>query len=232
MKQKILLLLVLVVIIAQGLKAEVVPGDTITQRETETTMLQGDVNGDDIVNIGDVTTLISMLLERDGDDYSASADVDGNGRLSIADVTALIDLILGAPTTMLYSTVLVTTNDGITLEYLLDENSRLMIAKPDFIIETDGMVMTYGLANMAQLSYGLRTVTLDKSTTPKPDVPTAGTILLHDLKENAVTEVVNADGNVVMSQQGNDNVKVSLGNQPAGEYVIKADSQTIKIFKP
>lgn len=227
MKQKILLLLALIVIIAQGLKAEVIPSNTSPQGEA--IMLQGDVNGDGIVNIGDVTTLISMLL--DGD-HSTNADVDGNGRLSINDVTALIDLLLGAPTTMLYSTVLVTTNDGITLEYLLDENSRLMIAKPDFIIETDGMVMTYGLANMAQLSYGLRTVTLDKSTTPKHDVPTAGTILLHDLKENAVTEVVNADGNVVMSQQGNDNVKVSLGNQPAGEYVIKADSQTIKIFKP
>ena len=61
---------------------------TIVEMQVET----GDINGDGIVNISDVTDLISLLLN-DGElpDY---CDVDGDGKVNITDVTALIDLLL------------------------------------------------------------------------------------------------------------------------------------------
>lgn len=194
--------------------------------------LPGDMNGDGKVNINDVTVLINIVLSIDGDGGSLIGDVDGNGIVNIMDVTRLIDIILGAPSTQLYSTILVTSTDGITIEYLLDENSKIKIEKPAFIIETDGMVVSYELGYMEQLRYGQKQIVTSLDMLKGLDVPTAGTFFFHDLKENAVTEVVNAQGNVVKSQRGNDNVKVSLSDQPAGEYVIKADSQTIKIVKP
>lgn len=54
----------------------------------------GDVNGDGITNIQDVTELIDYLLNENGYYYTAAADVNGDGTVDIADVTALIDLLL------------------------------------------------------------------------------------------------------------------------------------------
>ena len=51
----------------------------------------GDVNGDGEVNIGDVNTLIDMILNSN---QGQSGDVNGDGEVNIGDVNTLIDLIL------------------------------------------------------------------------------------------------------------------------------------------
>lgn len=55
----------------------------------------GDVNGDSLVNISDVTALINYLLNSDGSHILVdSADVKSDGTINISDVTALINLLL------------------------------------------------------------------------------------------------------------------------------------------
>ena len=61
---------------------------------TEKAGSTGDVNGDNQVNIADVTALIDLLLG--GGTPPASADVNGDGQVTIADVTELIDMLLGS----------------------------------------------------------------------------------------------------------------------------------------
>jgi len=58
----------------------------------EVTVTKGDVNGDNIVNIDDVTEMIDCLLK--GTPASESADCNGDGIVNIDDVTALIDYLL------------------------------------------------------------------------------------------------------------------------------------------
>ena len=52
----------------------------------------GDVNGDGVVSIVDVTALIDLLLG-DGT-YIQAGDMDEDGSMTIVDVTALIDVLL------------------------------------------------------------------------------------------------------------------------------------------
>ncbi len=61
----------------------------------EPQLQRGDVNGDGLVNIDDVTTLIDYLLGSSVAINEAAADVDLTGTISIDDVTMLIDLLLG-----------------------------------------------------------------------------------------------------------------------------------------
>lgn len=59
--------------------------------------LRGDANGDDVVNVNDVTTITDWLIGGlDGvNPYKImAADMDGDGVITINDVTALIDYIL------------------------------------------------------------------------------------------------------------------------------------------
>ena len=56
---------------------------------------QGDVNGDGVMSILDVTSLIDVLLGNELDSfYFDSADLNINGRIDIGDVTSLIDNLL------------------------------------------------------------------------------------------------------------------------------------------
>ena len=54
--------------------------------------MRGDVNGDGVINIDDVTTLIDGLLS--GNDMGDGADCNLDGIINIDDVTALIDYLL------------------------------------------------------------------------------------------------------------------------------------------
>jgi len=57
-------------------------------------ILLGDVDGDGMVGINDVTLLIDYLLDSTTVLILEAADVDGNGAVGIGDVTAIIDIIL------------------------------------------------------------------------------------------------------------------------------------------
>lgn len=56
----------------------------------------GDVNGDGLINVADVTALTDYILIQSGLDpfQLEAADINGDGIVEISDVTALIDLIL------------------------------------------------------------------------------------------------------------------------------------------
>lgn len=55
----------------------------------------GDVNGDDRINISDVTALIDFLLSDDDSHINReNSDVNGDGKINISDVTSLIDILL------------------------------------------------------------------------------------------------------------------------------------------
>ena len=53
--------------------------------------IMGDVNGDNEVNIADVSALIDLLVS---DETTTACDINGDGDVSIADINALIDMIL------------------------------------------------------------------------------------------------------------------------------------------
>jgi alpha-amylase len=58
-------------------------------------IIMGDVNGDGVVGIADVTDLIDYILGGDPQPFIIeAADVSGNGLIGIADVTEIIDRIL------------------------------------------------------------------------------------------------------------------------------------------
>ena len=56
--------------------------------------VRGDVNGDGIVNISDVTTLLNLLMI-DGE-MPAAADFNGDGVKNISDVTSMITYLMSS----------------------------------------------------------------------------------------------------------------------------------------
>ena len=65
---------------------------TLVIKKVQPEYVRGDVDGDNLVNISDVTALIDMLLT--GAEMTPAADCDQDGNMNISDVTALIDFLL------------------------------------------------------------------------------------------------------------------------------------------
>jgi hypothetical protein len=57
--------------------------------------MRGDVDGNQSVDIGDVTALIDYLLSGNSDNIDlVAADMDENADVNISDVTSLVDYLL------------------------------------------------------------------------------------------------------------------------------------------
>ncbi|MBR1446006.1 MAG: hypothetical protein IJ586_02820, partial [Alloprevotella sp.] len=52
-----------------------------------------DLNGDGSINVGDVTTLVNMILGKT--EKVPAADLNGDGSINVGDVTTLVNMILG-----------------------------------------------------------------------------------------------------------------------------------------
>ena len=58
-------------------------------------IINGDVNGDDRVDVEDVNALINIILKtKTESDYSGNADVNGDNKVDVEDVNAVINIIL------------------------------------------------------------------------------------------------------------------------------------------
>ena len=68
---------------------------TLAQEPDAPEYLQGDVNGDDVVDINDVNILLNIILGYDNaDNYDGRAYILGNSTIDVADVNTLINIIL------------------------------------------------------------------------------------------------------------------------------------------
>jgi hypothetical protein len=71
--------------------------EQVTLLEQQGNHKRGDVNHDGVVDIDDVTMLISYVLTGTGENFcSECGNVDGEGGLDIEDVTQLIAIVLGS----------------------------------------------------------------------------------------------------------------------------------------
>ena len=53
--------------------------------------ISGDINGDGILNILDIVSLVNLVLSNN---YEASGDINGDDMLNILDIVSLVNLIL------------------------------------------------------------------------------------------------------------------------------------------
>jgi hypothetical protein len=71
---------------------------TVPAKETVPEFVRGDVDGNGIVDINDVTRLIDVVSGKAGVEYNANAadcNVEGgNGMIDVNDITALINRVL------------------------------------------------------------------------------------------------------------------------------------------
>ena len=133
------------------------------------------------------------------------------------------------------TTIIIKTLDGGKAEYLIDKDTKVSIEQPNLVIETDGMVLSYVLENMNQVSYGRKFISSGISSPAldegNPVSMEKEMLFLSGLSENTLVDVYNADGKIMMSQRYSGSAQVSLHMLPAGIYFVRFNNETYKILK-
>ena len=132
-----------------------------------------------------------------------------------------------------HKTIIVTTLDGATMEYLIDENTKVKVEKPYLIIETESTVLNYELDKMGQLRYGKRLIDdgIHEIVGGSPFTFDNETFYFEHLPENSLIEVFTADGKMVVSRKCSGKTQISVQSLSPGTYVVKANNDTYKILK-
>ena len=133
------------------------------------------------------------------------------------------------------TTIVIKTLDGGKAEYLIDKDTKVSIEQPNLIIETDGMVLTYALESMNQVSYGRKFISSGISSLAldegNPVSMEKEMLFLSGLPENTQVDVYNAEGKIMMSHRHSGSAQVSLHMLPAGIYFVRFNNETYKILK-
>ena len=129
-------------------------------------------------------------------------------------------------------TIIVTTLDGATMEYLIDETTKVRVEKPYLVIETEGVVLNYELEWMGQLRYGRRLVDgLDEATTDTPFSFDNETLYFDGLPESSLIGVFTTDGKQTLSRRCSGSASLSLRTLSPGAYIVKVNGETYKIVR-
>ena len=131
-------------------------------------------------------------------------------------------------------TIIVTTLDGTTMEYLIDTDTKVKIEKPNLVIETEGVVLNYELEKMAQVRYGKRLVPTDINGVTAEEQPFKWedeTVFFGRLPDNTLIEVFTTDGKLVVSRKCSGNTQLPLTTLANGVYLVKVNDATCKIVK-
>lgn len=132
-------------------------------------------------------------------------------------------------------TIIISTLDGATMEYLIDQHTKVKIDKPNLVIETEGVVLNYELDNMSQIRYGRRLVPsgMDSNVidNERPFKWENETMYFFRLPDDTLIEVFTTDGKQVMSHRCSGDAQLSLRSLQGGMYLVKINETTYKILK-
>lgn len=134
-----------------------------------------------------------------------------------------------------HRTLIVSTLDGGTMEYLLDKQTKVRIEQPNLVIETDGTVLTYELQSLSQIRYGRKYITTgihgETVVNGQAFRMEDGVLLFDNLRDNSLVEVFTVDGKTVMSRHCSGRTSVTLDQFGTGVYFVKVNGETYKILK-
>ena len=131
-------------------------------------------------------------------------------------------------------TIIVTTLDGTTMEYFINKDTKVTIEKPNLVIETENVVLTYELESMKNVRYGKKFVTTGIHSATiggNPFTLKDETLFFKDLAENTQIGIYTTDGKTIVSRQCSGDASLPLNNLTSGVYLVKINNESYKILK-
>ena len=187
---------------------------------------KGDVNGDGVVDVADISSIISVMSKGDN---NLTADVNGDGVVDVADISTVITIMAGKN----YDAVLqIWLSDGQVTVVNLSEEPRTTYSDGNLTITTTKTTITYPLERVRRYTYA--NVNNGYNSRQGTFVTNDGeTLILTGMEANAAITLYNSAGQLLHTDSTNSQgaAIVSVSHFPQGKYTIKSNGVTYKITK-
>lgn len=198
---------------------------------------KGDAYKDKVIDAKDVVEITKAIAGNPSANYSkANADANKDGKVNVGDVVVIVNMIHDGNTGSTTPRLIVWKADGSKTYYELNDMPETTFENGNLVIKTKSASVSYPLTEVLRYTYdGLSTkgVSEARSVSKALVKREPNTVTLANLKEGTVVQLFNSDGMLLdtKTSNGKGHVVISVAAQPSGVYLVKYESQTLKLIK-
>ena len=198
---------------------------------------KGDAYKDKVIDAKDVVEITKAIAGDPSTNYSkANADANEDGNVNVADVVVIVNIIHDGNTGSTTPRLIVWKANGSKVYYELNDMPETTFENGNLVIKTKNASVSYPLTEVLRYTYdGLSTkgVSEARSVNKALVKREPNTVTLANLKKGTEVQLFNSEGTLLDTKvsNGKDHVVVSVAPYPCGVYLVKYESQTLKLIK-
>ena len=198
---------------------------------------KGDAYKDKVIDSKDVIEVGKAIMGVQSDKYSKeNADANSDNKVNVSDIVVIVNMIQNGETGADSPRLIVWKTDGSKVFYELNDMPETTFENGNLVIRTQSASVEYPLTEVLKFTYdGLskKGVSEARSVNKALVKREPNTVTLANLKEGSVVQLFNSDGTLLDTKTSNgmDNVVISVAPYPSGVYLVKYESQTLKLIR-
>ena len=198
------------------------------------TVRKGDANNDKTVDSKDVTEVSNAIMGKPSASYNEkNADANSDDKVNTADIVVIVNMIKNDSENPI---LVVWKADGTKAYYELNDMPETTFEDGKLVIRTQSATVEYPMSGVLRYTYdGVGTNGVSKSrglhgAMVKREL---NSVTIVNLKEGSLVQLFNSEGTLLDTKtcNGEEPVVISVANQPNGVYVVKYETQTLKLIK-
>ena len=197
-------------------------------------ILKGDANNDKKVSRLDVYEVENAIMGKPSACYNEkNADANSDDKVNTADIVVIVNMIKNDSENPI---LVVWKADGTKAYYELNDMPETTFEDGKLVIRTQSATVEYPMSGVLRYTYdGVGTNGVSKSrglhgAMVKREL---NSVTIVNLKEGSLVQLFNSEGTLLDTKtcNGEEPVVISVANQPNGVYVVKYETQTLKLIK-
>ena len=197
-------------------------------------IIKGDANDDKKVSRLDVLEVSNAIMGNPSERYNEkNADANSDDKVDAADIVVIVNMVKNDSENPI---LVVWKADGTKAYYELNDMPETTFEDGKLVIRTQSATVEYPMSGVLRYTYdGVGTNGVSKARglhgAMVKQEPNSVTIV--NLKEGSQVQLFNSEGTLLdtKTSNGEEPVVISVASQPDGVYMVKYETQTLKLIK-
>ena len=191
-------------------------------------------NNDKKINRLDVFEVSDAIMNKPSDKYNkTNADANSDDKVNAADIVVIVNMIKNDSENPI---LVVWKADGTKAYYELNDMPETTFEDGKLVIRTQSATVEYPMSGVLRYTYdgvGTNGVSKVRGLHGAMVKRELNSVTIVNLKEDSEVQLFNSEGTLLdtKTSNGEEPVVISVANQPNGVYMVKYESQTLKLIK-
>ena len=197
-------------------------------------VVKGDANNDKKVTRLDVYEVENAIMGKPSSKYNEkNADANKDKTVNAADIVVIINMIKNDTENPI---LVVWKADGSKAFYELNDMPETTFEDGKLVIRTQSATVEYPMSEVLRYTYdgvGTNGVSKARGLHGAMVKRELNSVTIVNLKEGSLVQLFNSEGTLLdtKTSNGEEPVVISVASQPDGVYMVKYESQTLKLIK-